>query len=464
MSSSDSSSSSNGFFAYNSQLVSSLSTFLPPLPQAEFRPEDAFTLYHLVTEDQYGAKYKSGGDVGPLLPALGHAIAGGLASALAKATVYPIDTIVTRMQVQRQLKGEKETPSAAGDADAEYKSPLDAARKIYKNEGGLQAFYAGLNSDVVKHIADSFLFFLAYNTVRDQMLKRQGGKQLPVLKELSVGVLAGALSKAVTQPISNIVVRQQTAALVAARDPSSSTTPSQSDKLSAKDIALQIRREKGIAGFWAGYSGQLILTLNPAITFAVDGFLRGLVPKKQRENPPPQLTFLVAALSKVIATSITYPVMLAKSRAQAAGASADEEEEVDPHEHNYVSINDSGAPRKAQAKQALRRVAKLLEAQTAIFIALKKIYKTEGVSGLYSGLEGEVVKGFLQHGLTMMVKDNVHGGVIQMYYVLLKVTKRWDGELQKAQQEAAEFTREAAQRVENVASSTAEAAKRAVGQ
>ncbi|KAF7188777.1 Peroxisomal adenine nucleotide transporter 1 [Pseudocercospora fuligena] len=431
------------FFAYNSQLVSSFYQQVILLNGTEFRPEDAFTLYHLIQEEQYGAS--DSGIIAPALPALGHALAGGLASALSKAVVYPIDTIVTRLQVQKQLKGDKEAPSAASEADVEYKNPIDAAQKIYKNEGGLQAFYQGLNSDVVKHIADSFFFFLAYNSLRDGMLRRQGGKQLPVVKELSVGVLAAAISKAITQPISQVVVRQQTAALVAARDPEASSSRS----VAVKDIVKQIREEKGITGFWAGYSAQLILTLNPAITFAVDNLLRSLVPKKHRENPTPQLTFLLAALSKVIATSITYPVMLAKSRAQASRGSSNE---VDPSEHNYVSV-DGGNDRNTQAKQYVRKVVKLLEAQTAIYYALRKIYQQEGVAGLYSGLDGEVVKGFLQHGLTMTVKDGVHGGVIQLYYVLLKATKRWDVELVKATEVAKER-----------AKSVAEAAKNAVGQ
>lgn len=351
--------------------------------------------------------------------------------------------------MQKQLKGDKEAPSAASEADVEYKNPIDAAQKIYKNEGGLQAFYQGLNSDVVKHIADSFFFFLAYNSLRDGMLRRQGGKQLPVVKELSVGILAGAISKAITQPISQVVVRQQTAALVAARDPEASGSRS----LAVKDIVKQIREEKGITGFWAGYSAQLILTLNPAITFAVDNLLRSLVPKKHRDNPTPQLTFLLAALSKVIATSITYPVMLAKSRAQAQRGSSND---VDPAEHNYVSVSGSD-DRKTQAKQYVKKVVKLLESQTAIYYALRKIYQQEGVAGLYSGLDGEVVKGFLQHGLTMTVKDGVHGGVIQLYYILLKATKRWDAELAKA-------TEIAKERAKSVAVTTVEAAKSAIGQ
>lgn len=413
-----------GFFLYNSQL-------------------DAFTLYHLIQEET-GTKTNYGG---PALPALGHATAGAIASALSKAVVYPIDTITTRLQVQKGLKGEKEAESAASDADAEYKDPIDAARKIYKHEEGLKAFYTGLGSDVVKGIADSFLFFFAYTMMREQMLKRQGGKQLPVLKELSVGIAAGAFSKAVTSPIQNIVTRQQTAALIAARDLTSTTGPAQADKLSVRDIALQIRNEKGIAGFWAGYSAQLILTLNPAITFALDNALKSLIPKKYRENPTATQTFLIAAVSKVLATAATYPVMLAKSRAQATQGPSTNNNDVDP---SYHKVDIRSSPARERLRQIVRQLAKLVDGQAALLKSLRGIYRQEGLSGLYAGLEGEVVKGFLQHGLTMTAKDTVHGGVIQLYYILLKLTKRWPEELETAQKEVVDVAQNVAKEAKHI--------------
>lgn len=434
---------SDRIFEYNSQL-------------------DAFTLYHLIQEET-GSKNRFDG---PALPALGHALAGAVASALSKSVVYPIDTIVTRMQVQKGLKGEKEADSAANGAGVEYKDPVDAARKIYKNEGGLSAFYAGLNSDIAKHVGDAFLFFLAYNAARDRLLKQQGGKQLSVATELGVGVVAGALSKVVTQPISNIVVRQQTAALTSARDPTSSS--SSRDNQSVRNIANQIRSEKGLAGFWSGYSAQLILTLNPAMTFAADNILRSLLPKRYRENPSASQTFFIAALSKVIATSLTYPVMLAKSRAQASSSpppSPSSDNDSDPEYHKIDTTASPTQLRLTQARRALQQtltqLSRLLEGQAALLRSLRKIYAHEGLGGLYSGLEGEVVKGFLQHGLTMMVKENVHGGVIQLYYVLLKLTKRWPAEfnLETVKKDAEAVARDAAHRAENVGVSVAEGAK-----
>jgi hypothetical protein len=347
-----------------------------------------------------------------VLPAVGHAVAGAIASALAKTLVYPVEIVITRMQVQKQFKSKNEAPSAAADADAEYKSIADAIQKIYRTEGGMGSFYTGLGSDVTKGIIDSFLFFLAYQAIRTYLRARRNAKNLPVFQELAVGVISGCISKSITSPIQNIVTRQQTAALIAARHPESKGSSSRKAP-SVREIAQQIKAEKGIAGFWAGYSASIILTLNPAITFAAENFLKRLIPRERRRDPPPAITFLIAALSKVIATTLTYPVMLAKARAQTSGK----------EDHD---------------KQRKNPVLKVFEGQLKIFRSLHRIYSQEGIAGLYSGIEGEVMKGFIQHGLTMMAKDRVHGGVIIFYYTVLRLTKQWPAKAHQIQENIVE--------------------------
>lgn len=435
---------------FSRQLVSYLLA-LHALHNAEYGTQDTFTLYHLIQEE--AGKSPNAG-VGPALPALGHAFAGSVATAAAKALLYPLDLCITRLQVQRQLRGQGEAESAARDADKEYSSIIDAIQKIYKTEGGLKAFYTGCAPDVGKGIIDSFLFFLFYNGLRQLEQKRGHGAHLSVTKELGIGVAAGSIAKFFTTPIQNIVTRQQTAALVGARDPSST----QPDKLTFKDIALQIRDERGMSGFWAGYSESVVLTINPAITFATDNLIMRLLPESKRASPSPQLRFLVAALSKAIATALTYPAMLAKSRAQVSSSTLEEaaEEEAEaggPPEILEKSTALNATPERRNVKEQLKKAFYLLSAQYAMIQALRKIYRDEGLSGLYSGLEGEVVKGFLQHGLTMMVKDSVHVGVIHTYYLLLKATRRWPADLQKAKDDAQE-------RVVNVGETVSEGAKR----
>ena len=447
---------------FNSQLVSYLLA-LHQLHNAEYGSEDAFSLYHIIQEE--AGKSPNAG-IGPALPALGHALAGSVATASAKLLVYPLELCITRLQVQRQLRGKGEAESAAKDADKEYSSLLDAMKKIYKTEGGLKAFYTGCAPDVGKGIIDSFMFFLFYNVLRQLEQKRGKTAHLSVAKELGVGVVAGSISKFFTTPIQNIVTRQQTAALVSARDPTSSSTPGESDKLSVKDIALQIREERGIAGFWAGYSESVILTINPAMTFAVDNLITKLLPESKRVNPSPQLRFIIAAVSKSIATTLTYPAMLAKSRAQVSSSTASEEAEGEETggapEVLEKSTTLNATPERRNVKEQLKKGMYLLQAQYAMILALRKIYRNEGLSGLYSGLEGEVLKGFLQHGLTMMVKDRVHVGVIQTYYLLLKATRRWPEEFQKAKDGAGDMAADAQERVVNVGETVSEGAKRMV--
>lgn len=177
------------------QLVSSYLKFFQ-FHNAETGFEEFSSVYHQI-QNSPGS---SGVGGGPALPALGHAVAGSLATAGSKLLLYPIELVTTRLQVQRQLRGPKEAPSAAREADAEYTSFVDAVQRIYKSEG-LRAFYTGCTPDVAKGIADSFLFFLAYTYLRAHQLRRDGTKDLSIVKELSVGVAAGSLAKLVTTPL-----------------------------------------------------------------------------------------------------------------------------------------------------------------------------------------------------------------------------------------------------------------------
>ncbi len=287
----------------------------------------------------------------------------------------------------------------------------DAAQKIYADEGGLSGFYAGIGPDTAKTIADSFLFFLAYNFLRQTRLRARGGSKnhLPVADELSVGFLAGAFSKFITTPIANIVTRQQAASMMFGGQ---SQTHRQS---SIRKIALQIRNERGLQGFWSGYSASLVLTLNPSLTFLFfDTLKRLLVPRNRRSDPPAQATFLIAAVSKAVASTITYPFSLAKSRTQASSKSFSERK-----------VDEIGMANKTGEKLELISEKTKAERPNNVFTTILGVARAEGLSALYEGLGGEILKGFFSHGLTMIVKQIVHRFIIQLYYATLKLLKRF---------------------------------------
>lgn len=372
---------------------------------------------------------------GPGLPVLGNAVAGAVGSAISNVIVYPLNVIVARLQTQNK-KGKSKEGSEDDDEEEEYKNILDAAYKIYQQQG-LAGFYPGLAQDTCKSVADSFLFFLAYNTVRQRRIVARVGAAraaksknivLPILDELAIGVVAGAFAKLFTTPLSNIVTRKQTSA----RNGGDATTA---------EIAARIRKEKGLPGFWSGYSASLVLTLNPSITFFLNEVLKyALLPRSKRERPSPAVTFFLAALSKSAASSITYPISLAKTRAQA--------------------MSSSETPSTTPQPNPL-----LATLTPKIFTAVAEIYRAEGIPALYAGLPGEVLKGFFSHGFTMLAKDAVYSSIVKTYYLLLVVLRRYPSPeelLERAREQAEEYSEIAREGARDMAERAREGAEDAL--
>ena len=306
------------------------------------------------------------------------------------------------------MQEDKSKPS-----DAEYKGLVDAAQKIYDNEGGLAGFYTGVLQDTGKTIADSFFFFLTYNFLRSRRIAARGNEAhhgLPAIEELAVGFLAGSFTKLLTTPLANIVTRKQVSALTYAQDESSGNGPYKEP--STSKIAHDILNEKGPLGFWSGYSASLILTLNPSLTFFLFETFKHLLPRSRRENPPPIATFLMAAFSKSCASVVTYPFSLAKSRTQAGGKQSSQQNLKSDIKDASVGALSGGKTERAAAR-------------TTIFSTLLQIAQEESPQGLYEGLQLELAKGFFSHGTTMIVKQAIHRTMIQLYYILRIVLSKF---------------------------------------
>ncbi|OAL38541.1 hypothetical protein AYO20_02191 [Fonsecaea nubica] len=393
------------------QMAGIMTSKRSPSLDASARP-DAFELFHLVQEAD-ATRSSMRPPRSHALEALGHALSGSFGASISNAALYPIDLIITRLQIQRQLRKDQSRPG-----EEEYKGFFDGLQKIYHNEGGVAGLYTGLLQDTGKTIADSFLFFLIYSFLRDRRIAKHtrlnGGKKvsLPALEELGVGFVAGSLTKLATAPIANIVTRKQAAALLRASEEgqqeSTGTTPTTTP--TTRQIARDILSEKGPLGFWSGYSASLVLTLNPTITFFLFETLKKLLLRREsRQHPPPSLTFLLSAISKACASSITYPFSLAKSRLQAGGASSHKEDQ----DENEVISEDFKHERTRKAARA------------TIFSTVLTIAQTEGVAALYEGLHVEVLRAFFSHGITMLVKQIIQRFLVRAYYLVSVILGRY---------------------------------------
>jgi hypothetical protein len=367
---------------------------------------DAFELYH---HARSSAPSSSGGGTSAIpstaiLEALGHALSGAAGAAISNVATYPLDLIITRLQIQRQLQNAKTGEKDGTEGEEEYYSGfVDAVRKIVSRDG-YTGLWRGADSDTVKTMLDVGGFFMVYTFLRQRLSRRRQGGRLGAVEELAVGWVSGAMVKAVVMPCSVVVAKAQTSGMDGGGGGHAS-------RLSMRGIAREIYEEKGLKGFWAGYQAAMVLTMNPSLTFALHAVLSRSLPRGLREKPGAVTTFLLSASSKAIASAVMYPFSLAKTRLMVGGK---KEEKYEEEAQKSVGAGNS---KKAKVE---REVLK-----DTLLSTLLAIVEHEGYSGLYEGLELEVCKGFLSHGITMVAKQVVQRFVIKMWYLFSIVMRRY---------------------------------------
>lgn len=126
-------------------------------------------------------------------------IAGSTAGVCSVLSTYPLDLM--RARLAYQITGEHK-----------YKGIKHAFVTIYKNEGGVRAFYRGITPTLIGMIPYAGASFFTYNTLKDFMLKlfpnfvgsTKTDSDIIVLKtwaSLLIGGFAGAISQTISFPM-----------------------------------------------------------------------------------------------------------------------------------------------------------------------------------------------------------------------------------------------------------------------
>lgn len=255
-------------------------------------------------------------------------------------------------------------------------------------------------------VGAEYAYFFFYSFVRGAYIRRRtpsGGKAptLSTAAELLLGALAGALAQIFTIPVSVIATRQQVGSAkrtvrrkavvplangaVNGNGSAGNHEEESAEKWIEEEeyvddsfwgVGREIVREEGVSGLWLGIKPGLVLTVNPAITYGVFERIKSILLLAQEKAAAatapsngkltPGMNFLVGALSKTLATVVTYPYIMAKVRIQARGSDTQMAKEeglpVPPHHayHHNANLKHPGA-----------------------VDLLKVVYKREGFVGWY---------------------------------------------------------------------------------
>lgn len=225
-----------------------------------------------------------------------------------------------------------------------YKGKWDALWKIVQSEG-LLGLYAGMLSGLLQTFSSNFSYFLIYTSIRKKYMRMKGIPSTAM--ELLLGALAGGLSRCVTTPISVMTTRKQTSIR------------------SYSQIMHQILEDHGIIGLWSGLCPSLVLTVNPAITYGLFERLKRILVSDKKHRLTSSETFCLGALTKALATIVTYPYIMAKAR--------------------------------LQSNSTLKH--------TSAMECLRNAFVHDGFYGLYQGMSSQILKATLCQAILFTSKD-----------------------------------------------------------
>ncbi|KAJ3737699.1 mitochondrial carrier domain-containing protein [Lentinula guzmanii] len=352
-------------------------------------------------------------------PPLVQAISGAIGSASANTLTYPLDLVTTRVQ----LGGD----SFALDSSKQLERslPLKVVRILRSivQSDGVGALYDGLVTDTASTLISNFFYFYIYSFLRKLLVKRLtrsqlnstslprsiSSKSLPSIKlavwqDLALGFLSGVASRVVSMPLSIITLRLQ----IGRHDSEGHNSKREGHHNAVVQAVKEIYEEEGLSGFWRGFNTTILLSLNPSITLAFYQLFRRLLTITRRSphtavlDPTPLEAFFGGAVSSSVAVALLYPLILSKTRLQAAHKSSSSSEST----HSTVS--------------APTLISIMLDAYEGRYNRdrTQKWDGNEGVTGfqgLYQGLEMQILKGFLNQGVTFLVKGRIEQLIIQTY-------------------------------------------------
>ncbi|KAJ3268977.1 hypothetical protein HDV01_001965 [Terramyces sp. JEL0728] len=283
-----------------------------------------------------------------------HALAGAGGGMLSMALTYPLITVSTRSQVDS-----KDTKT----------SQLQAAKRILKEEG-VQGLYAGLKSAMFGIAVTQAIYYYWYELVKAGFeANLAAGEAISIAENMITGAIAGSITSIVTNPIwTRLLVKDAEAGKT---------------KIGMKEAALKIYKDEGIVGFWRGILPALVLVANPVIQYTVFEKLKAWVEKSVKDLTAFHF-FLLGAVSKLCATSITYPYIVVKSR---------------------MHLKDS--------QDESTRYNSLVD-------GFQKIFKKEGIKGFYKGIESKLLQSVLTAAFLFAFKEEFFNNA-QWILILLKV-------------------------------------------
>ncbi|XP_047945346.1 peroxisomal adenine nucleotide carrier 1-like [Salvia hispanica] len=291
------------------------------------------------------------------MESLVEATSGAVGALVSTTILYPLDTCKTRYQAENRAHQHQR-----------YRNISDVLWEAI-SQGQVLSLYQGLGTKNLQSFISQFIYFYGYSFFKRLYLRESKSKSIGTAANLLIAAAAGACTVIATQPLDTASSRMQT-----------------SDFGKSKGLWKSLS-EGTFSDAFDGLGISLLLTANPSIQYTVfdqlkNRLLKSSVNKQTDEVSSPEAisafsAFAYGAVSKCIATCLTYPAIRCKVVIQSA--KSDESEDGKP----------KSRPRKS------------------ITGTLCSIWEREGILGFFKGLQAQMLKTVLSSALLLMIKEKV---------------------------------------------------------
>lgn len=311
--------------------------------------------------------------------ALKFLLAGGIAGAVSRTATAPFDRLkiylitasrsdqTASAQLADAIKGEG--PKTATDVKQAGKAAASksvgvlgtAVRSLYKDGGGLKAFWLGNGLNCVKIFPESAIKFMSYEMSKRAFAKYvdhvSDSRDISGSSRFVSGGIGGITSQLAIYPIETLKTR-----LMASQGEKAPLDPITRKRLVGNELLFSTAKEMWKAGglrlYYRGLTAGLIGVFPySAIDMSTfEGIKLAWISYTGKEEPRTLALLAFGSISGSVGASTVYPLNLIRTRLQAAGTPA--------HPQVYDGFMD----------------------------AVKKTYKREGVVGFYRGLVPTLAK------------------------------------------------------------------------
>ncbi|KAM7271130.1 hypothetical protein ACFE04_030344 [Oxalis oulophora] len=286
-----------------------------------------------------------------------HAGAGACAGAIAATIVCPLDVIKTRLQVH----GLPQMPHSRYIGSVIITNLQD----IVKREG-IRGLYRGLSPAILALLPNWAVYFTVYEELKSLLHSNEDDNQLTLGANMVAAAGAGAATAVTTNPLWVVKTRLQTQGM-------------RPDVVPYKSILSALRRimhEEGIRGLYSGILPSLAGVSHVAIQFPAYEQIKSYIAKKDNTTVDELKSTDVAiasSISKVIASILTYPHEVIRSRLQ-----------------------EQGQNRNAKVQYA------------GVIDCMKKVFLKEGIPGFYRGCATNLLRTTPSAVITFTSYEMIH--------------------------------------------------------